>query len=874
MIKEILFVHHSHTDIGYTHPQPVVMELHHRFIDEALDLAERTADYPDDAKFRWTCEVTGITVDWWKSASNRDRERFLAAVERGQFEVAGMAWHMTPLMDHSMILDLLKPLAFFRDLGVPVRSAMNTDVNGLPWGVVDALLDHGITGISMAINQHFGHALRPWPRAFRWQAPGGRTITGYNGLIYGVTSDRNLKIPVDMEEARERVPAWAKFWTERGYPHNFLMMQLTNVRYHDNGAPQPLLADFVRQFNEGNAESGGVKLRIGTLTEFFDRMRAEPEERLPLMRGDWTDWWNFGAGSTAHETTQSLRGQRDYSDALALEAWAPAKRPQRREELHETAKRDLGLYAEHTWGADRSIAHPHSAETRTQQLLKLSFAAEGASIARMLRRDGLEQLAIAAGGDEPRLLVHNPHPFPVRQSLRLPYLPPMADSHDPKRGFGLEDLLPCGPSSHRIQRQDVVMSDLSDDRAYWSAPIEVPALSYVTIPAADVMPAGNDGLSAQNGMLSNGEITVVLDTVAGGVTSLKVAGVDYAGKAGDMLRFGVPVLEEIATGDRDDMFVLRDVESPDWQDGWNLDWPAEREVPAKVETTTEIVAAGRAEIVQRFVLASGDRVAVHYRLVKGSSVLEVEAVVNKQPIAKPHALYLPFPTALADGWRVEYETTGASVQLDEEQLPFASRHYVTTQRWIRINDDRHEVMVASPDAPLWQIGDLTFGRFGEPDGRDDRKWPVLIAWLTNKYWMTNFQADQAGTLRYRFSLLPSETKSLGRSVVDALPHSHPLGAHLYAERGPVKAAAGSLLKPELGEVMLTRLEPNGNGVALTLLNPSDEAQDISISGGTLAPRKARRTSLSGKSIEELPCNGKVTATIAPRAWTRIEIDPA
>ena len=76
----------------------------------------------------------------------------------------------------------------------------------------------------------------------------------------------------------------------------------------------------------------------------------------------------------------------------------------------------------------------------------------------------------------------------MTQSLRLPYLPPLGGAPDPKRGFGLEDLVPTGPQSHRIQRQDVVMSDLSDDRAYWTAPITVPALSYVTMPAADVLP--------------------------------------------------------------------------------------------------------------------------------------------------------------------------------------------------------------------------------------------------------------------------------------------------------------------------------------------------------------------------------------------------
>ena len=207
------------------------------------------------------------------------------------------------------------------------------------------------------------------------------------------------------------MPQWAKRWEGGGYPHPFLMMQITNIRYHDNGSPQAALPDFVRRFNEGNARTGGIKLRFGTLSEFFDRLRAQPEDTLPTLRGDWTDWWNFGAGSTAHETAQALRGQRDLDEALALEAWHPGETPRRRAMLHDTARAGLALYAEHTWGADRSISQPYSPETRTQQLLKLATAADGASVARMLRRDGLERLATAAGGDEPRLLVFNPHPF-------------------------------------------------------------------------------------------------------------------------------------------------------------------------------------------------------------------------------------------------------------------------------------------------------------------------------------------------------------------------------------------------------------------------------------------------------------------------------
>jgi len=116
---------------------------------------------------------------------------------------------MTPLMDHAMALDVLKPIAFFRDLGIPVRSAMNTDVNGVNWGVVDVMLDHGIENFSMAINEHFGHAVRPRPQAFRWRSPSGRDLLVHNGLIYGISVSGWLGIPLDLEQTRAALPRLA-----------------------------------------------------------------------------------------------------------------------------------------------------------------------------------------------------------------------------------------------------------------------------------------------------------------------------------------------------------------------------------------------------------------------------------------------------------------------------------------------------------------------------------------------------------------------------------------------------------------------------------------------------------------------------------------
>ena len=50
--KEVLILHHSHVDVGYTHPQSMYWELQKGYLDAALDMLDRTENWPDDLSAR------------------------------------------------------------------------------------------------------------------------------------------------------------------------------------------------------------------------------------------------------------------------------------------------------------------------------------------------------------------------------------------------------------------------------------------------------------------------------------------------------------------------------------------------------------------------------------------------------------------------------------------------------------------------------------------------------------------------------------------------------------------------------------------------------------------------------------------------------
>jgi len=70
---EIFLIHHTHVDIGYTHPQEEVMQKQWRNLEKAMDLIERTKDMPEGARFKWNPETTWAIEAWLEEANEGER---------------------------------------------------------------------------------------------------------------------------------------------------------------------------------------------------------------------------------------------------------------------------------------------------------------------------------------------------------------------------------------------------------------------------------------------------------------------------------------------------------------------------------------------------------------------------------------------------------------------------------------------------------------------------------------------------------------------------------------------------------------------------------------------------------------------------------
>jgi hypothetical protein len=98
-----------------------------------------------------------------------------------------------------------------------------------------------------------------------------------------------------------------------------------------------------------------------------------------------------------------------------------------------------------------------------------------------------------------------------------------------------------------------------------------------------------------------------------------------------------------------------------------------------------------------------------------------------------------------------FDTAGHVVALDDDQLPGSSRGWVTVESVATMWDRHSAVALLTPDAPLVQFGGFHFGPPPDAVHRDPD--PLLLSWVANNYWDTNFAQVQNGRVKLRYGLL-------------------------------------------------------------------------------------------------------------------------
>lgn len=392
MSRTIYILHHSHTDIGYTDLQENAVDFQIGHIRDVL----RILRDPQNDKFRWNCETLYILERFFEEASKAEQEEFFTLAKEGKIGVSASFLNFTDLADSAIlsrrIRSLLSPL---RDRGIPTRCAMCADINGISMGYRDALLENGVEFLSLGMNQTHGKCPQGKNQtAFRWESRSGRSMLVWNGEHYNLGNALGL-VPEPVQSAfsksyfgenpytdpveylHHHLVKYLSQLEEQGYPYDFVITAVSGV-FTDNAPPN---AAILRTIEAYHARYGKEHtLRMVTLDELY-REISGALCNVSVYRGDMTDWWANGIGSTPYAVKHYREAQRALRTVDRLFEETQAAHPA----LLRTAEDGLLLYAEHTWGHSASVSDPSDSMALRLDLRKQSYAARAHEAAALLQ---------------------------------------------------------------------------------------------------------------------------------------------------------------------------------------------------------------------------------------------------------------------------------------------------------------------------------------------------------------------------------------------------------------------------------------------------------------------------------------------------------
>jgi hypothetical protein len=788
---EIYFVQHSHTDIGYTRPQSEILAEHMRYIDYALDYCDQTDNLPDDAKFRWTCESAWVTREYLRSRPAAQIERFKKRIAEGRIEVTGMYANMAEISDENLMYDFLQPVKEFNKLGIPVKTAMQDDVNGIAWCMPDYFKNTEVKYLIMGINMT--RSILPFdkPTAFWWEAPSGARILAFRADHY--MTGNNFGIESKAIRAENMLWHIADL-DDRGYPFDRIGIQYSGYRT-DNAPPSTAACELVKQWNE---KYEYPKLRLAVASEFMEYVEKNYADKLPVHRNAWLDWWTDGYGSTSRETAEVRKTQniKQVDEGLfAMVSLMGGELSQALEGNMDHISENAIFFDEHTCGADESISHPFSENTTKQWLQKGAYAWEALKKVTLLNEEALARF----------------QPFLKKAAFPVIYV---INSMGWSRSGNIEIFIDNQiiPVENKFKITDLtsgreVPAQILNRRregAWWVLEVsDIPAMGCKALKVEVSTEPATKEASSGTEVLENKFYKLAINKATGSISSL----------------FDKELNQELI----------------DPQNPYNMGQPvretsAKRDIAPFNHTTVSNVKVdnGVSGNVWESVKISADLdgfdkgtegspkgIETEIRLYKNVKKIEFRFMAHKQIITDPEALYVAFPFSLP-GSRIVFETIGGTLT-QGQQLPGSSSDWNVAQNFVSVRGKKGQIVVVSNEIPLWQFSDFNMNKY-ERYPKQGKTW--LYSWVMNNYWMTNFRAYQEGGFSWSYQITSTTDTTNTFATKYAWGVRNPFPTRTFP------AGADELKSPSLetikltgpGNAMLVNSRPSFTGKGTILLH--------------------------------------------------------
>lgn len=825
----------SHTDIGYALSQSASADRQVSNLAAGMAAAKRTADYPPGARFVWNVEVLWAADLYLQRMNEEQRADFLAAIKKGQVELNGSyANELTGLCRPEELVHLFRlATQMSQHTDVPIQSAMISDVPGYTRGTVTAMSEAGIKYFSAAPNyfDRIGTIFRDCEnKPFYWVAADGKTkvltwIPFWGYAMSHIYQYMSLKLVSDLSEKLD----------QNKYPYD-----ITYVRWaghEDNAEPDPAICDFVRDWN---AKYAWPHFIISGTTEAFQAFEQRYGKKLPQLQGDWTPYWEDGAGSTARETAMN----RNSADRLvqAETLWAMFDSKDYPVSDFNKAWRNILLYSEHTWGADCSISRAESDKTREQWEVKKAFAEDAD---RQSRELGVKAMEAKCGA--PDSAGQQTNWIDVINTLSW------------RRG-GLATISPerslAGDQVTDEQGQPVASQRLrSGELAFWvdgAPPFAVKRYAVSAGAAYSSKPV----VVVQDSALDNGTVQIRVDAKTGGI--VEITGKGFEGN----------LVDDTGGQELNDYLYLPGDDLKDLQRNGLVKISVGEKGPLAASLVIESDAPGC------------KRLRREVRLVAGQDYVEINNLVDKAKLqaedywATKESVNFAFPFHVPDGEVLMDIPLGGTVRPEVDQLPGSCKNWFTVGRWVDVANQKQGITWVTLDAPLIEVGGITARLLNSQTNPEVWRQKVdptqtFYSWVMNNHWSSNYRAFQKGPVTFRYILRPHHKTDPAENTRFAMGFSQPL---LARPALPGKTRSSPQLTLSSDDVVVDGFKPSddGKGWIVRLYGASGKESAVKFQWAGPVPKAIFLSNTSEESVEKI--GDKVSVPGYGLATLRVETE--